>query len=259
MANTILLLAILALHPGILPLLAVAIPTGVAGLVLPLALVLRMGIRPHPRVSADLIPLIGRALPFAVLAGSSILYDRVDVLLLSKLAGNSAVGVYSAADRVIDGLLVIPASIGAALYPSLSAVPGQARRVLYSAFRWALPISVGVMVLALFPGGLSVNILYGQQYTGAETTFQLLSPLVPLGTCTVSLAYLLQARVRTGLAVVSTLAGLAVDVVSNLILIPRFSYRGAAISADIAELVALVCLAAFAYSNQTVPSGADAG
>jgi O-antigen/teichoic acid export membrane protein len=247
LANTAMLLLVLAVHPAILTLLAVSIPAGVLAACLPAVLVWHLGVRPGWKADRRLVELLIRAFPFALLAGSAIIYDRVDIVILSHLAGNRAVGIYSAADRVVDGLLVLPASIGAALYPALAAAPAQALHRLRVTMAWAAPLALAVTLLSVVPGGYIADSIYGHDYPGVGGALQILSSLVVLGVGTVSLAYLLQAQMRTRLAIAATALGLVIDIGLNILLIPRFSFRGAAISASAAEAAVLLCLAYFCF------------
>ncbi|HZT97848.1 MAG TPA: polysaccharide biosynthesis C-terminal domain-containing protein, partial [Chloroflexota bacterium] len=218
----------------------VSIPVGLLAVALPAALA-RVAFR-RPSLRTASIGLLAAALPFAILAGSSILYDRVDVLMLAHLSSARSVGVYSAADRLVEGLLVIPAGIGAALYPSLANDPGRAWVHLRTLFRWALPLGLAITLLCLGPGAVLISILYGSEYGGIDGAFRLLCWTVLLESATVPLAYLLQAQSRMLAAVAATSFGLLVNVLLNLALIPRFSYRGASISASLAELAVLIAL-----------------
>ena len=82
--NTVLLLLVLKLSPGVLTLVAASIPVAVVSAALPAALVIRSHVRLQWTVSYSRVGrLLWAAAPFAVLAGSTVLYDRVDVLMLS--------------------------------------------------------------------------------------------------------------------------------------------------------------------------------
>ncbi len=244
-ANTALILAVLTMDARVVPLIAVAIPVGLIGAALPALLCLKQWrlpplTRPHPPFR-----LLGASLPFALLAGSVVLYGRVDVLMLAHLSNSRAVGVYSAADRLIEGILVIPAGIGASLYPSLAANAHLAWARLREALWWCLPMGAGITTLCIFPGALIASLIYGSEFQGIDSALRLLSCSVLLAFATVPLAYLLQARSRMHAALAATLLGLGTNVGLNLILMPRLSYNGASISASLAELVVLIALVSF--------------
>jgi PST family polysaccharide transporter len=248
--NSVLLLMALVAGAGTLWLVAVSIP--VAGATsLALAAIVLPSIRFRLDSNArQVLTLLRRSLPFAVLAGSAVVYDRLDVVLVAKISGSSAVGIYAAAGRVTEGLLVIPAAIGAALYPTLAADGLRAVANLRATLRWAVPLCAVVTLLAVVPGGMFVDLIFGGRYPGVGVTFQLLVPTVALQSLTIPLAYMLQAGARTTLAVMATVVGLAVDILCNVVLVPRFDARGASVSATIAEGCVLAVLVWFVMRNR---------
>jgi O-antigen/teichoic acid export membrane protein len=241
--NTVLILAVLTIFHTVLAVIAIGIPVAAVSALLPSLMVSRSGVRVRWTTSSQRVcRLFMAAAPFALLAGSTVLYDRVDVLMLSWLDSSRAVGVFSAADRVIEGLLVIPGAIGAALYPVMSADISAAAGPLRSTLRWSIPLCASVTMLCLFPGAIMVAQLYGSHFAGSPDAFRILAPTILLASLTIPLAYLLQAQRRTALAVLATSVGFITDLVFDLLLIPRYSVSGAATSATLAELTVLVAL-----------------
>ena len=173
--------------------------------------------------------------------------------------------MYSAADRMIEGLLVVPAAVGAALYPVMAADRRNASAVMRSTLRWSIPACAAVTGLSLFPGALIISTLFGHEYSGVSDVFRLLAPTILLAGLTIPLTYLAQARERILIAVFAVSVGLATDITLDLILIPRFSYRGAAASATLAEVAVLITLliATFAQNEklhaELVPAAAVVG
>ncbi len=64
--------------------------------------------------------LVRRTLVFNLYPFTTNLYDRIDVVMLSKLAGNYATGIYSVAYRGFGTLQLIPYSILYSVLPSIS-------------------------------------------------------------------------------------------------------------------------------------------
>ena len=130
-SKVVLGLAALLLGWGYVGLAAVSIVTNVATLVL-LAVLYGVLIG-WPRPSVDLRfvwLLLGTSFPLMVNGLLNQLFFKIDVLLLKPLAGDLALGWYSTAYKLIDGLQVIPASFVLALFPLLARYAQQDRRRL---------------------------------------------------------------------------------------------------------------------------------
>jgi O-antigen/teichoic acid export membrane protein len=158
------------------------------------------------------------------------LVQRLDVLLLSSLQDMGQVGLYSVAYGTAELLLLLPQRFGALYLPRVAgaATSGERDRELPRA---SSLVSVGTLVcgsvLALVvPWGLP--LLYGRSFAPAVPLFLLLLPgVAALATCSVLGAFIAGVgEVRTTLRI--SAAGLALNVVLNLLLIPHYGATAAA-------------------------------
>jgi O-antigen/teichoic acid export membrane protein len=119
----------------------------------------------HPRT------LLRQTMPFFGLSLSDVLLQRLDILLLSIVAGPTVTGIYSAAYNVVRVLMKLIQSFWRALYPTLSRLQHQSAerytRLRAVSLRFgmiavlpAASISFGVapeMLQALFGGGYDAS------------------------------------------------------------------------------------------------------
>src|SRR5207237_10325878 len=70
--------------------------------------------------------MVRQALPFGILMLGFALYYRVDMIMLNWLRDPREVGVYAAAYRFLDAVILLAASIGGPFYPRLSRMVGRA-------------------------------------------------------------------------------------------------------------------------------------
>ena len=109
--------------------------------------------------------------PFAVYAIFQRVYTYLDSVLLSVLAGDTQVGLYQVAFKIIFALQFLPSAFVASLYPALSAYWHTDKKQLTISFERAMnyliiiswPIIIGTIVLAdkivlLFKGGYDGTI-----------------------------------------------------------------------------------------------------
>lgn len=190
--------------------------------------------------------LLAEAAPLALGSIMATLYYRVDSVMLSKLDTFSSVGIYSVAYKFVDLVHYLPKAL---MVPVLAMLvrswPDDVHRFAET-FRRAFLILVlaGTLVaveFAVFAEPL-ITLLYGSRYsTGADA-----GRLVVAAECIGGLGMLaftvLVAMGRNRLYPFATLAGLAVNVGLNLVLIPRASYFGAAVATLVTEVLVVVML-----------------
>lgn len=119
--------------------------------------------------AADAVHLLKAAFPFAVVGSLQMCVMRTDSILLKSLAGNSAVGLYSAASSIVMAVGQAAQWFTLALLPVLSSSVENAvfLRVLYRSVKAvlfvALPVTVGGVLLA----GPIVGLFYGPDYAAS--------------------------------------------------------------------------------------------
>jgi O-antigen/teichoic acid export membrane protein len=157
---------------------------------------------------------------------------RIDITLLTWLAGTYATGIYSAAYRVYGSLLNIPIAIFSAVLPAMASF-GEKRegvralfdRSLVSMLVIAVPLAVGLAATA----GLLVRVVFGQPYAPSADILQILAwSLIPsFAGMAFSHVILSQTTLVRRLPLI-TGAALVANIGLNLVLIPRMGNRGAA-------------------------------
>ena len=168
---------------------------------------------------------------FSVAGSATTVYNDIDKIMLSRLADLTATGVYAAAYRVIDVTMTPVRSLAAAAYPQFfrKGMGGMAQTYPYALSLIAKTAvygslaSTGLWLLApVLPHVL------GTKYEAVVPAVRWLA-LIPLLRCVHSfLADALSGaglqRARTGIQVLVALINIAL----NLVILPRYSWRGAA-------------------------------
>lgn len=170
---------------------------------------------------ADAKKVLRQAAPLAVLGGALAFYREIDVIALSALADETAVGFYSATDRLFGAMIVIPAAVAGALYPTLSrrwvsdpdGVLSTLHRVTGLLGVFTVPVSVGAVMLG---PELAVLIL-GEEFEKTGDVMRIYGlVLIPVG-WTVVLGTLCRIKktehVWTKVLIVSALATIPLDIV----------------------------------------------
>lgn len=182
---------------------------------------------------------------FFAMACASTVYTNLDTVMLGFMTSDETVGYYNAAVRIKSILVSIVTSLGAVLLPRASYYVERGemdrfrqitRKALNFVFLAAVPMMIYFMVFAR----QGIFLLSGENYAGAVRPMQWIMPtLLFIGLSNVLGIQILVPLNREKVVLWSIIAGAAVDVVLNVVLIPQYGASGAAAATSVAELVVL--------------------
>ncbi len=200
--------------------------------------------------------LARRSYAFNIYPLTQHLYDRIDVILLSKLAGDYATGIYGMAYRVLGPLQMIPYGVFYNLLPSLSRNGWAPREKLR--FERALGAMLGVAMVAvvctLAFAAPAVRLVLGKQYMECVPAMKILIWAVIPMYINYALRIGLLALSREKVFIFTSLVCLVFNGTVNLIFIPMFSWRAAAVATIATEMVLLAQNVYWMYRTiRTVP------
>jgi O-antigen/teichoic acid export membrane protein len=193
--------------------------------------------------SADqsLIKLILKAaLPFALLVGFSTVYNRIDVVLITRILGYAQTGLYSAAYKFFDLLAFFPAVVSHALYPlfatlmaenKMAEIKDTLEKYLRFMAAVALPIGVGGSLLAK-----PIIGILSPEYSAAAPVLAVLvwAPSILFMYIVVNSLVISQ---LTKFAMAITGINVVINLIGNIILLPRIGIVGAAIMTLVSEFL----------------------
>lgn len=185
-----------------------------------------------------------KARPFYGLSLANVLLHRLDILLLSIVAGEVITGIYSAAYLVVRVLLILSQTYWQALYPTLSRlrqqVEQQSWRLASLGIRYGLMALLPIAAIASGVAEPLLGILFpGEHYADSVPVFQVLiwaPPLFLIATFAVNLL-LVERHPQFGLRIA------LVHLLVILVLLPPLSARFGALGAAYAVLAAIGCSA----------------
>ena len=182
---------------------------------------------------------------FAMSAGASI-YLNLDVVMLRFLQSNEAVGYYNAGIKVKTVLVTCVTSLGTVLLPRLSYYIETADKKAFQlmvgkAFRFVFVAASAVTVYFSIFARESILLFSGEAFLPAVGPMMILMPTVLLiGLSNVTGIQILTPNGREREVMYSIWGGAILDFVLNLIVIPKFSANGAALSTLLAEGMVLL-------------------
>jgi O-antigen/teichoic acid export membrane protein len=191
--------------------------------------------------------LLRRALPFAFLGIFTILINEIDKIMLSQLTSETAVGIYGAASRIHRNFQLINDSIFTAMFPAIVALHAAGdlaetrNKVSYSAtvlMGVTLPVAFGTMMIS---DDIIALIYRGGQFADSAAVLSLLVWTIPLTALNASLYSVLYCEEKHKQMVYVNFSMVLLNVALNFILIPRYSFNGAA-AASLLTVVARLAL-----------------
>lgn len=205
-----------------------------------LVLTIALGIaRPHWEFDTALLRSWLRAgLPLGVTFVLTNVYFKLDVPMLQRFRPYSEVGWYTLAYKPFESLLFIPLTVRSVVFPVLSVYfrdsstrMSLALDKLYKALLiigW--PCTVGLLVLAG-----PVNAALGL-YPQSEAALRILSVAIVFMFVDNTFVAALNAMDRQGVYALIALAGLLVNFLLNLLMIPAWGYLGSSSSTVLTEM-----------------------
>jgi len=189
---------------------------------------------------------IKEALPFGLTAVFVTIYFQIDTVMLSIMQGDAVVGWYNAAYHIIFGLMFIPAAFVGSIFPLMSkyykSSEESLKRIYNIGFKYLLIVALPIMVIGFMFADKIILFLYNLEYAPSISAFRALILVIPIIFLTSLFGPTLQSINKQ--RIVSYVAGFnaLLNVVLNLILIPTYSYIGAAIATVLTEGLGLILM-----------------
>lgn len=195
---------------------------------------------------------IAIAVPFALTGIIGRLYSYSDSLLMSKLLSAKELGWWSVPYKITFAFQFIPVALSASVYPVFSSLFLSDKAAIGMLFEksWrylfaiAFPLVFGLMAIA----EPAVRHVFGQEFSPSVAPLRILLISLIFGFLGFITSALLNAtnKQKTQTKLIAT--ALAVNVILNLILLPRFRISGAAAAALSSN--AILCLAGLYFARR---------
>ena len=200
---------------------------------------------------------LSEASVFLPIAVFEVLYHRVDILILSWMMGNSAVGLYGVAYSLFEAALVLPMVVGSASFPEIIRNGkgtdrdfSEVRKILEFLFMSAFH----TVVLVILESHSIIHLIFGERYLESARILSILICgiyLQSINNIFGRIIYSLDGERR--FLRISSMA-LLTNCVFNILLIPYFGTTGAALATIISFLVSSSMQIHYVKQMATAPS-----
>lgn len=187
------------------------------------------------------------SVPVSLAAIATFLLAYIDVLLLGFFKTSFEVGIYSAASPTSRLILAFSAALYATLLPSIAELKHSKN---YSEIKKSVKFSavlqgallIPFILISFFFSEKIITSLFGPAYASAAPLFKILVLANAFLSIFISLSAVFQAMDRQALPAKVLIFAAALDVILNILLIPKYSLVGAAVSTLAASLFACLIL-----------------
>jgi len=172
----------------------------------------------------------------------SIIYMRIDQIMIKEMLGESEVGIYSAAVRISEMWYFVPMIVASSLYPAIINAKKQSEILYYSRLQRIISllawISIIVSITMFFLSDTLIYLLFGNAYIKAGNVL-VIHIWTGLFVCfgVVSSKWFLIENLQV-LAFKRTFLGMLANIGLNFLLIPSFGIMGAAFATFVSQMIA---------------------
>lgn len=185
-------------------------------------------------------PIFAAAWPVAISGLLAGLMINTDMVIIGIYQSAEEVGFYSAAERLSQFIQIIPSIIAISVFPIFSRLAstdkqkmrGALEKVISLCFFIALPIALGGVVLS----SQIVGFVFGNSYLPASAPFQILLLVLAINFSGSIFTNAIFAYNRLRVLLISAVIAGGLNVILDLILIPKFGILGSAWATFVALL-----------------------
>ncbi len=193
-----------------------------------------------------------KSLPYGIALILNTIYFRIDSILISVMRGQEEVGVYGVAMKMLENFAILPLyfmnSVLPVLTKSLKEKATRYREIIRYAFDFlaslAIPIVVGGVILA-YPLIFVVSTpefmsRVDEGFYGSDIALQILLFALLFQFLNVLFAFILLAVKKQSKLLYINGACVIFNIIANIVVIPIYGFRGAAVTSVLSEFIILV-------------------
>jgi len=182
--------------------------------------------------------------PIGFVAIFATIYNQIDSVMMGYWGQITQTGWYNAAYRIVNVTIVPAVLISQCFYPVLSIAFKESKEKLQNIWNYQMELMITLAVplmiggIALAPG--IIDFIYGPSFSPSVLAFQILIIMAGIVFFIYAFSQILIVSNQQKKNFWITFTGAVVNIVLNLILIPKYSLYGAAISTLITMLLIFI-------------------
>jgi len=184
------------------------------------------------------------AVPLGMFYFVLVILSYIDTVMLSMMESYREVGLYNAAFKIYEGIAILPTVLFLVVLPRLSELFAtnreHHRRLAVNAVKYMFVTATPILVYGILFSHFLISRFFGFAFVEATRALQILFVGIVFQFSNWMLNTTLISIDKQRVILVVGTVGLVSNVILNLILIPRFSYEGAAFATVLGECLMFV-------------------
>jgi O-antigen/teichoic acid export membrane protein len=200
---------------------------------------------------ADSFGFIQHGFLFTILMAANVIYSKIDIIMLEKMIGSVEVGYYSGATKFIYPFMFISSAFMTAIFPKLakhSEEKDKFRNIQNTALYYLGGIGIFLSISLYLGADIIFQLFFGDKYDNSIPIFKILVWFLAIVFLYGPISNSLVAKNRIKFLAYLNLFMIILNVVLNLILIPDYGAKGAAMTTIVCEI--LILLGTVLYSKK---------
>lgn len=182
-------------------------------------------------------------------------FGYIDIILLSLLSGDKAVGYYSAAQKIPNALRIFPVAFAASIYPTICYYFSKQQKeeivkIVEKTLGYILLIVTPIVVSVFILARQIANIVYGVKFTASSAPLK----IIIFGMFFAFLDYIfvsvLNASSKEKINARNRSIAMVAIILFDLLLIPLYQYQGAAMASTASFFI--LALLGFIYTYKAI-------
>lgn len=190
--------------------------------------------------------LLKDSFPLIIVSLLTVIYARIDQIMIKELLGSYEVGLFSASVRITEAWLFVPVVIANSLFPSI--ITGRNISIsLYEArlkalYQLMIFIGLSVALIVSLTSSLIIELLYGANFIEGSNVLAIRiweTLFAAIGT--VAAKWIIAENLQSK-SIIFVFYGAITNIVANYILIPKIGIEGAAISSLLSIIMTVILI-----------------
>jgi O-antigen/teichoic acid export membrane protein len=199
------------------------------------------------------IKIIRESWPLIISSLAIIIYLKIDQIMLKQMLDEKEVGFYAAAVQLCEAWYFLPTVITGSLFPAILNAKKKSTQLYEDRFQKLIDllawVSIGIAIPVFFFSEVIIELLYGNEFAASASVLAIyIWAGVPTFLSSATGQFLV-AENLTKLTIVKNIPGVILNILLNLLLIPKYGIVGSAVATLVSYSSTLLVLGFIKKTN----------